>query len=110
MKGIFTALTPTYAVAASSAASAAIKPTASINVDAWRIVAPSGDTTVWVGYGTTAALAQAAAVVPSAGSSSAATPVLPGSDILLNLPHGSYLSVVVATGTSTVYIQGGDAT
>jgi hypothetical protein len=65
MKGIFTVLTPTYAVAA---------------------------------------------VVPSAGSSSAATPVLPGSDILLNLPHGSYLSGVVATGTSTVYIQGGDAT
>ena len=71
----------------------------------YRII-NSGDKTVFLGYGSTAALANSAATVVT--TSGEAIPLLPGTDEILTFLPNAYFTGVTATGTSTVYVTPGD--
>ena len=66
----------------------------------------NGTTTVFLGTGPTAALAQAAAVAPVAGTPSDAIPLLPGAVEILRFNNDTFFSGL-ASGATTVYITPG---
>ena len=71
----------------------------------YRII-NSGDKTVFLGYGSTAALANSAATVVT--TSGEAIPLLPGTDEVLTFVPNAYFTGITATGTATVYVTPGD--
>lgn len=66
----------------------------------------SGTVTVFLGYGTSAATANAAASIIS--SSGEALPLLAGTDEILTFVPNAYFTGVTASGNATVYITPGD--
>lgn len=75
------------------------------SVGQFRIV-NGGTNTVFLGVGTTAAEATAAAVAPTAGTPTGAVPLVPGAVEILRFPPNAYFSGV-ASGATTVYITPG---
>jgi len=71
----------------------------------YRII-NSGSVTVFLGYGTSAALANTAAAVVT--SSSEAFPLLAGTDEILTFVPNAYFTGITASGNATVYITPGD--
>ncbi len=66
----------------------------------------SGTVTVFLGYGTSAALANtAAAVVTTTGE---ALPLLPGTDEILTFVPNAYFTGITSSGSANVYITPGD--
>ena len=66
-----------------------------------------GTNTVFLGAGPTAALAQAAAVAPVAGTPSDAIVLMPGAVEILRFPLNTFFSGL-ASGATTVYITPGE--
>ena len=66
----------------------------------------AGTTTVFLGTGPTAALAQAAAVAPTAGSPTAAIVLVPGAVEVLRFNKDTFFSGL-ASGATTVYVTPG---
>jgi hypothetical protein len=75
------------------------------NVGQYRFV-NAGTNTVFIGTGPTAALAQAAAVAPVAGTPSDAIVLLPGAVEILRFNKDTFFSGL-ASGATTVYITPG---
>jgi hypothetical protein len=75
------------------------------NTGQYRFV-NAGMDAVFIGTGPTAALAQAAAVAPVAGTPSSAVVLLPGAIEILRFNKDSYFSGLAA-GANTVYITPG---
>ena len=71
----------------------------------YRII-NSGTVTVFLGYGTSAAIANAATAIVS--SSGEALPLLAGTDEILTFVPNAYFTGVTASGNATVYITPGD--
>ena len=71
----------------------------------YRII-NSGTATVFLGYGSTAALASAAATVVT--TSGEAIPLLPGTDEILTFVPNAYFTGITASGNATVYVTPGD--
>lgn len=71
----------------------------------YRII-NSGSVTVFLGYGSTAALATAAATVVT--TSGEAIPLLPGTDEILTFVPNAYFTGITASSTATVYVTPGD--
>ena len=71
----------------------------------YRII-NSGNVVVFLGYGTTAALATANAVIVT--SSQIALPLLPGTDEILTFLPNAYFTGITASGNITVFITPGD--
>ena len=71
----------------------------------YRII-NSGDKTVFLGYGSTAVLANSAATVVT--TSGEAIPLLPGTDEVLTFLPNAYFTGITATGTASVYVTPGD--
>ena len=71
----------------------------------YRII-NSGDKTVFLGYGSTADAANAAATVIT--TTGEAIPLLPGTDEVLTFVPNAYFTGITATGTATVYVTCGD--
>jgi hypothetical protein len=76
------------------------------NTGQYRFV-NAGIVTVFLGTGPTAALAQAAAVAPVAGSPSDAIVLVPGAVEVLRFNIDTYFSGLTSTSTATVYITPG---
>jgi len=74
----------------------------------YRIINASSTVTVFLGYGTTAAEANAAATVLTAGNTAASIPLLPGTDEILSFVPNAYFTGITASGNATVYIVPGD--
>jgi hypothetical protein len=72
----------------------------------YRII-NSGNVTVFLGYGTTSALATAGAVTPT-GSIANVLPLLPGTDEIITFVPSAYFTGNVASGTAVIYITAGD--
>jgi hypothetical protein len=66
----------------------------------------AGSNTVFLGTGATAALAQAAAVAPTAGSPTAAIVLLPGAIEILRFNKDTFFSGL-ASGATTIYVTPG---
>lgn len=75
------------------------------NAGQYRFV-NAGTNTVFIGTGPTAALAQAAAVAPIAGTPSDAVPLLPGAVEIIRFNKDTFFSGLAAAAT-TVYITPG---
>ena len=71
----------------------------------YRII-NSGNVVVFLGYGTTAALATANAVIVT--SSQIALPLLPGTDEILTFVPNAYFTGITASGNASIYITNGD--
>jgi hypothetical protein len=71
----------------------------------YRIVNP-GSVTVFLGYGATAADANASATVVT--SSGGALPLLPGTDEILSFVPNAYFTGITVSGTANVYVTPGD--
>lgn len=67
----------------------------------------AGANTVFLGTGSTAALAQAAAVAPVAGTPSDAIVLVPGAVEILRFPLNTFFSGL-ASGATTVYVTPGE--
>jgi hypothetical protein len=67
----------------------------------------AGSNTVFLGTGSTAALAQAAAVEPVAGTPSDAIVLVPGAVEILRFPLNTFFSGL-ASGATTVYVTPGE--
>lgn len=69
----------------------------------------AGSVTAWLAFGTDAATAEAAAVIPTGGGASAkaAIPAPPGSLFVITAPPGSFWSGITASSTAEVYITPG---
>jgi len=106
----FSPLGKTIVVAADATAPAGIKATVyekfdPQNAGQYRFV-NAGTNTVFLGTGPTAALAQAAAVAPTAGSPTAAIVLLPGAIEILRFNIDTFFSGL-ASGATTVYVTPG---
>jgi hypothetical protein len=75
------------------------------NAGQYRFV-NAGTATVFIGTGPTAALAQAAAVAPIAGTPSDAIPLLPGAVEILRFNKDTFFSGL-ASGATTIYVTPG---
>lgn len=71
----------------------------------YRII-NNGNVTVFLGYGTTSDLANAAASVVT--TTSQAFPLLPLTDEILTFVPNAYFTGITASGTAIVYITPGD--
>jgi hypothetical protein len=71
----------------------------------YRII-NAGQVTVFLGYGTTAAIANNSAVQVT--SSQEAFPLLPNTDEILTFVPNAYFTGVTTSGTAVVYITPGD--
>lgn len=71
----------------------------------YRII-NAGNVVVFLGYGTTAAIANTAASVVT--TTSEAFPLLPYTDEILTFVPNAYFTGVTASGTAVVYITPGD--
>jgi hypothetical protein len=71
----------------------------------YRII-NSGTVTVFLGYGSTAALANTAATVIT--TTGQAFPLLPGTDEVLTFVPNAFFTGITASGNATVYVTCGD--
>lgn len=74
----------------------------------YRIINSSGNVTVFLGYGTTAAEANTAATVVTAGNTAPSIPLLPGTDEILSFVPNAYFTGITSSGNATIYIIPGD--
>jgi hypothetical protein len=65
-----------------------------------------GTATVFLGYGSTAALANTAATVIT--TTGQAIPLLPGTDEVLTFVPNAFFTGITASGTATVFVTPGD--
>ena len=65
-----------------------------------------GVNNVFVGYGTTAAVATANSVIPT-GTATIVVPLLASSQIIITTDPNAYFTGITASGTSVVYVQAG---
>lgn len=72
----------------------------------YRII-NSGSVTVFLGYGTTSALAASGATTPN-GSVPNVLPLLPGTDEIITFVPNAYFTGNTATSSAVVYITAGD--
>ena len=91
--------------AATTAPSAVQAASSTLGGNQYRII-NSGSVTVFLGYGSTAALATAAATVVT--TSGEAIPLLPGTDEILTFVPNAYFTGITASSTATVYVTPGD--
>jgi hypothetical protein len=104
----FLPLGETIVVAAAAVAPAGIQALATQNfgqAGQYRVV-NAGTNTVFLGVGSTAAVAQANAVAPVAGDPSPAIPIVPGAVEILRFGEEIYFSGLAAAAT-TLYITPG---
>lgn len=66
----------------------------------------AGNVTVFLGSGSTAALANTAAVVAS--NSQPCVPLLPGTDKILTFGPNAYFTAITSSGTALIYITPGE--
>jgi hypothetical protein len=107
----FAPLGNTVVVAATTSAPTGVQALVTTRNDAlstgqYRIVNNSSNT-VFLGVGSTAAIAQANAVAPTAGSPTAAIVLVPGAIEILRFARESFFSGL-ASSASTVYIVQGE--
>jgi hypothetical protein len=107
----FNPLGPTVAVSSAASAPVGVQAPVQEKFDAqstgqYRIV-NSGTDTVFLGVGATAAIAQANAVAPIAGSPAQSVVLVPGAVEILRFGRNSFFSGLSA-GASTVYIVPGE--
>jgi Na+/phosphate symporter len=92
-------------LAASSAPTAVQCASTTLGGNQYRVI-NAGTVIVFLGYGTTAAAANASATQVT--SSQEAFPLLPSTDEILTFVPNAYFTGVTASGTATVYITPGD--
>lgn len=102
----FTMMGNTVTFTAAATAPAAVQAISStIGANQYRVI-NAGNVTVFVGYGTTAAAANAAATaVTSTGPS---LPILAGTDEVLSFVPNAYFTGVTSSGNAVVYVTPGD--
>jgi len=66
----------------------------------------AGTVTVFLGYGSTGAIATNNAVVTS--TTSAGYPILPGADKVITAPPNAFFTGVTASGTAVIYVTPGE--
>jgi hypothetical protein len=93
-------------LAANAAPTAVQAVSTTLGGNQYRIINASSSTTVFLGYGTTAAEANTAAVVVT--SSQASFPLLPGTDEILSFVPNAFFTGITSSGNATVYITPGD--
>ena len=103
----FTPMGNTVTFTAASSAPTPVQVTSNIiGATQYKIVIPAGSSTVFIGYGPTAAAATAGATaVTSTGN---AFVMLAGTDQIITLNANQYFTGVTDTGTAKVYIISGD--
>ena len=102
----FTKTGNTVAFIAATTAPAAVQCVSStLGGNQYRVI-NSGSVTVFLGYGTTSSDAGNNAAVVS--SSSAAFPLLPGTDEILTFVPNAYFTGITSTSNATVYVTPGD--
>ena len=107
----FAPLGETVVIAAAASAPAGLQVPVFARVDAqnagqYRITNSSTTITVFLGAGSTAAIATANAVAPTAGVPTAAIVLLPGTTAILRFSTGTFFSGV-SSSAATVYITPG---
>jgi len=108
----FAPLGNTVVIPANTSASTGVQALVFSRLDAqstgqYRIINSSSNT-VFLGVGPTAAIAEANAVAPVAGTPSAAIVLVPGAVEVLRFNRESYFSGLAPAGASTVYIVPGE--
>lgn len=102
----FNACGNTVAFTASTAAPAAVQASSStLGGNQYRAV-NAGTVTVFVGVGTTAALANTNATVVS--TTGASIPLLSGATEILTFPPNAFFTGITSSGSAVVYITPGD--
>ena len=103
----FTPCASTFLVAANTTASAAVQTpptlTGSVNFEFFN----SGTDDAYIGYGSTGAAALANAVIPTVGNPTQCLLVPARSGVIYTLTGGMWLSGIVATTQSNVYVTPG---
>ena len=102
----FTAMGNTVTFTANTAAPTPVQAASvSLGGNQYRII-NTGLVTVFLGYGTTSALANTnAAVVTSSGPS---VPIIAGTDEILTFVPNAYFTGITSTGNAVVYVTPGD--
>ena len=102
----FTATGNTVTFTANTAAPASVQcSSATLGGNQYRVI-NTGTVTVFLGYGTTAALANtAAAVVTTTGP---AFPLLSNTDEILTFVPNAYFTGITSSGSAVIYITPGD--
>jgi hypothetical protein len=108
----FSPLGKTVVVAADASAPTGVQVPVNTRLDGqavgqYRFVNASAVNTVFLGFGSTAALAQTNAIAPIAGTPSSAIVLLPGSVEILRFNTNTFFSGLAAAA-STVYIVQGE--
>ena len=108
----FAPLGETVVIAANTSAPTGVQALVHGRLDAqavgqYRVINASSANTVFLGFGSTAALAQTNAVEPIAGTPSSAIVLLPGSVEILRFATNTFFSGLAAAA-STVYIVQGE--
>ena len=108
----FAPLGETVVVAADAAAPTGVQAPVHTRLDGqavgqYRLINASAVNTVFLGFGSTAALAQTNAVAPIGGTPSSAIVLLPGSVEILRFNTNTFFSGLAAA-SSTVYIVQGE--
>jgi hypothetical protein len=75
-------------------------------VGQYRVINASAVNTVFLGFGSTAALAQTNAVAPIAGTPSSAIVLLPGSVEILRFSANTFFSGLAAAASTVYIVQG----
>ena len=102
----FTPMGNTIIFTANTAAPTAVQALAStLGANQYRVL-NAGNVVVFLGAGTTAALANAAAVVVS--NTQPSMPLLPGTDEILTFAPNAFFTGITGSGTATIYITPGD--
>ena len=103
----FTPMGNTVTFTAAATAPTPVQVTSNIiGATQYKIVIPAGSSTVFIGYGPTAAAATAGATaITSTGN---AFVMLAGTDQIITLNANQYFTGVTDTGTAKVYIMSGD--
>lgn len=93
----FTPLSKTYLLAADSTAPTGIQPVVFSGLGTPQVhVVSTGNQISYLAYAPTAAAAQAAAVIPTAGTPQNVIPILPNSAAVYSVPVGSFFSAITA--------------
>jgi hypothetical protein len=102
----FTAMGNTVTFTASTAAPTAVQAvSSSLGGNQYRII-NAGLVTVFLGYGTTAALANTnATVITTTGAS---IPIISGTDEILTFAPNAYFTGITSSSTAVVYVTPGD--
>jgi hypothetical protein len=102
----FTAMGNTVTFTANTAAPTPVQAlSTSLGGNQYRII-NTGSVTVFLGYGTTAALANTnASVITSSGPS---VPIIAGTDEILTFVPNAYFTGITSTGNATIYVTPGD--